>query len=109
MIWKTPKIAEVPVGMEINMYACAAAQLDCIETICPALARSVASGRGRRQTSDGAGRRAFSLGLEARSFEASRDFKPRRESQRLRRRPLHRRSVEDRAVPIPRPRGPAIW
>jgi len=24
MIWKTPKIAEVPVGMEINMYACAA-------------------------------------------------------------------------------------
>jgi len=24
MIWKAPKIAEVPVGMEINMYACAA-------------------------------------------------------------------------------------
>ncbi|HWL18892.1 MAG TPA: pyrroloquinoline quinone precursor peptide PqqA [Bradyrhizobium sp.] len=24
MTWKTPKIAEVPVGMEINMYACAA-------------------------------------------------------------------------------------
>jgi len=24
MAWKTPKIAEVPVGMEINMYACAA-------------------------------------------------------------------------------------
>jgi coenzyme PQQ precursor peptide PqqA len=24
MIWKTPKIVEVPVGMEINMYACAA-------------------------------------------------------------------------------------
>ncbi len=23
MIWKTPKIVEVPVGMEINMYACA--------------------------------------------------------------------------------------
>ena len=38
MTWKTPKIVEVPVGMEINMYACAAAQLDCIETICPALA-----------------------------------------------------------------------
>jgi coenzyme PQQ precursor peptide PqqA len=24
MAWKTPKIVEVPVGMEINMYACAA-------------------------------------------------------------------------------------
>ena len=24
MAWKTPKIIEVPVGMEINMYACAA-------------------------------------------------------------------------------------
>jgi coenzyme PQQ precursor peptide PqqA len=24
MTWKTPKIAEVSVGMEINMYACAA-------------------------------------------------------------------------------------
>jgi len=23
MAWKTPKIVEVPVGMEINMYACA--------------------------------------------------------------------------------------
>jgi coenzyme PQQ precursor peptide PqqA len=26
MAWKTPKIVEVPVGMEINMYACAARQ-----------------------------------------------------------------------------------
>ena len=26
MAWKTPKIVEVPVGMEINMYACAAAK-----------------------------------------------------------------------------------
>jgi coenzyme PQQ precursor peptide PqqA len=26
MSWKTPKIVEVPVGMEINMYACAARQ-----------------------------------------------------------------------------------
>jgi len=25
MAWKTPKIVEVSVGMEINMYACAAA------------------------------------------------------------------------------------
>jgi coenzyme PQQ precursor peptide PqqA len=25
MTWKTPRIVEVPVGMEINMYACAAA------------------------------------------------------------------------------------
>ncbi|KAA0071612.1 pyrroloquinoline quinone precursor peptide PqqA [Tardiphaga sp. 1201_B9_N1_1] len=24
MSWKTPKIVEVQVGMEINMYACAA-------------------------------------------------------------------------------------
>jgi len=24
MTWKTPKIVEVPVGIEINMYACAA-------------------------------------------------------------------------------------
>ncbi|HWL75198.1 MAG TPA: pyrroloquinoline quinone precursor peptide PqqA [Burkholderiaceae bacterium] len=24
MAWKTPKIVEVPVGIEINMYACAA-------------------------------------------------------------------------------------
>jgi len=24
MAWKTPKIVEVQVGMEINMYACAA-------------------------------------------------------------------------------------
>jgi coenzyme PQQ precursor peptide PqqA len=24
LTWKTPKIVEVPVGMEINMYACAA-------------------------------------------------------------------------------------
>ncbi|ANW01048.1 MULTISPECIES: pyrroloquinoline quinone precursor peptide PqqA [Bradyrhizobium] len=24
MSWKTPKIVEVSVGMEINMYACAA-------------------------------------------------------------------------------------
>jgi len=24
MAWKTPKIVEVPVGMEINIYACAA-------------------------------------------------------------------------------------
>jgi coenzyme PQQ precursor peptide PqqA len=24
MAWKTPKIVEIPVGMEINMYACAA-------------------------------------------------------------------------------------
>jgi coenzyme PQQ precursor peptide PqqA len=24
MAWKTPKITEVQVGMEINMYACAA-------------------------------------------------------------------------------------
>jgi coenzyme PQQ precursor peptide PqqA len=24
MTWKTPKIVGVPVGMEINMYACAA-------------------------------------------------------------------------------------
>ena len=24
MTWKAPKIVEVPVGMEINMYACAA-------------------------------------------------------------------------------------
>jgi len=24
MAWTTPKIVEVPVGMEINMYACAA-------------------------------------------------------------------------------------
>jgi coenzyme PQQ precursor peptide PqqA len=24
MSWKTPKIVELPVGMEINMYACAA-------------------------------------------------------------------------------------
>ncbi|MDT4740500.1 pyrroloquinoline quinone precursor peptide PqqA [Bradyrhizobium sp. WYCCWR 12699] len=23
MAWKPPKIVEVPVGMEINMYACA--------------------------------------------------------------------------------------
>ncbi|HEY4985764.1 MAG TPA: pyrroloquinoline quinone precursor peptide PqqA [Bradyrhizobium sp.] len=23
MAWKAPKIIEVPVGMEINMYACA--------------------------------------------------------------------------------------
>ena len=23
MAWKTPKIVELPVGMEINMYACA--------------------------------------------------------------------------------------
>jgi len=23
MAWKTPQIVEVPVGMEINMYACA--------------------------------------------------------------------------------------
>ncbi|OSI67941.1 pyrroloquinoline quinone precursor peptide PqqA [Bradyrhizobium canariense] len=23
MTWKAPKIVEVPVGMEINMYACA--------------------------------------------------------------------------------------
>ncbi|KJC39907.1 MULTISPECIES: pyrroloquinoline quinone precursor peptide PqqA [Bradyrhizobium] len=23
MAWKAPKIVEVPVGMEINMYACA--------------------------------------------------------------------------------------
>ena len=23
MKWKTPKIVEVPVGMEVNMYACA--------------------------------------------------------------------------------------
>ncbi len=23
MAWKTPRIVEVPVGMEINMYACA--------------------------------------------------------------------------------------
>ncbi|HEY9039023.1 MAG TPA: pyrroloquinoline quinone precursor peptide PqqA [Roseovarius sp.] len=23
MAWKAPKIEEVPVGMEINMYACA--------------------------------------------------------------------------------------
>ena len=23
MTWKTPRISEVPVGMEINMYACA--------------------------------------------------------------------------------------
>ena len=23
MTWKTPKIVEVPVGMEINMYVCA--------------------------------------------------------------------------------------
>ncbi|WP_456705341.1 pyrroloquinoline quinone precursor peptide PqqA [Bradyrhizobium sp. USDA 4449] len=26
MAWKAPKIVEVPVGMEINMYACAARQ-----------------------------------------------------------------------------------
>jgi len=24
MAWKTPKIVEVPVGIKINMYACAA-------------------------------------------------------------------------------------
>ncbi|UTD28097.1 pyrroloquinoline quinone precursor peptide PqqA [Bradyrhizobium sp. WD16] len=24
MAWKTPKIVELPVGLEINMYACAA-------------------------------------------------------------------------------------
>jgi len=24
MSWKTPKIIEMPVGLEINMYACAA-------------------------------------------------------------------------------------
>ena len=24
MSWKSPKIVELPVGMEINMYACAA-------------------------------------------------------------------------------------
>ncbi|MGB3271446.1 MAG: pyrroloquinoline quinone precursor peptide PqqA [Xanthobacteraceae bacterium] len=24
MAWKTPRIVELPVGMEINMYACAA-------------------------------------------------------------------------------------
>jgi len=24
MAWRAPKIVEVPVGMEINMYACAA-------------------------------------------------------------------------------------
>jgi len=24
MAWKPPRIVEVPVGMEINMYACAA-------------------------------------------------------------------------------------
>ncbi|WP_092517845.1 pyrroloquinoline quinone precursor peptide PqqA [Afipia sp. GAS231] len=24
MTWKTPKVVEVSVGMEINMYACAA-------------------------------------------------------------------------------------
>ncbi|HET7885708.1 MAG TPA: pyrroloquinoline quinone precursor peptide PqqA [Bradyrhizobium sp.] len=24
MAWKAPRIVEVPVGMEINMYACAA-------------------------------------------------------------------------------------
>jgi coenzyme PQQ precursor peptide PqqA len=24
MFWRTPKIVELPVGMEINMYACAA-------------------------------------------------------------------------------------
>jgi coenzyme PQQ precursor peptide PqqA len=24
MAWKAPKVVEVPVGMEINMYACAA-------------------------------------------------------------------------------------
>ncbi|HWW47133.1 MAG TPA: pyrroloquinoline quinone precursor peptide PqqA [Xanthobacteraceae bacterium] len=23
MAWKAPKIVEIPVGMEINMYACA--------------------------------------------------------------------------------------
>lgn len=23
MVWKAPKVMEVPVGMEINMYACA--------------------------------------------------------------------------------------
>jgi len=26
MAWKTPNIVEVPVGMEINMYACAASK-----------------------------------------------------------------------------------
>ena len=27
MAWKAPKIVEVSVGMEINMYACACAQV----------------------------------------------------------------------------------
>jgi coenzyme PQQ precursor peptide PqqA len=27
MAWKTPKVLEVPVGMEINMYACAVRKL----------------------------------------------------------------------------------
>ena len=35
MTWKTPKIVEVPVGMEINMYACAARQIDFIENDLP--------------------------------------------------------------------------
>jgi coenzyme PQQ precursor peptide PqqA len=32
MTWKTPKIVEVPVGMEINMYACAAGVVSVIST-----------------------------------------------------------------------------
>jgi coenzyme PQQ precursor peptide PqqA len=28
MSWKAPKIVELPVGMEINMYACATRTLD---------------------------------------------------------------------------------
>ena len=29
MVWKTPKITEVHVGMEINMYACAKQKSGC--------------------------------------------------------------------------------
>lgn len=47
MTWKTPKVVEVPVGMEINMYACAA-QVDSIKAICPAPTAVCCSEPGRR-------------------------------------------------------------
>jgi coenzyme PQQ precursor peptide PqqA len=31
MTWKTPRIVELPVGMEINMYACATHRPHTIE------------------------------------------------------------------------------
>ena len=36
MTWKTPKIVEVAVGMEINMYACAARKWTASKTPGPA-------------------------------------------------------------------------